>query len=54
MYILAIHVCHFFVYSSFDQIHILVHRDEEFLSSVIPKIETFYFTYFIPALEAEL
>lgn len=52
MYILGIKLCHFVAYSSQDFVHILVHRDEDFLMNVIPKIELFYYTYVIGLLPA--
>lgn len=47
MYILGIKTCHFFVFSSQDQIHLKLKRDECFLSSLVPKLEMFYFNNFI-------
>jgi len=52
MYILGIDICHFVVYSSSDYVHLVVPRDESFLLEVIPKIEHFYYSYFINLLPA--
>ena len=51
MHVLCVDTCHFFVYSPFDQVHIVVKKNEEFLSNLITKIEEFYFNNFIQLLE---
>ncbi|XP_065164667.1 uncharacterized protein [Atheta coriaria] len=51
LYVLGLNSCHFFVYSLEDHVHIIIQRDEQFLSEVIPKIENFYFKYFITLLK---
>ena len=50
MYIVGVDLCHSFIYSPFDYLYIKVKRDEEFLSEIIPKLEYFYFNYFIKLL----
>lgn len=47
MYILGIQMCYFFVYSSQDHVCLKIPKNESFLSILIPKIEMFYFEYFI-------
>ena len=49
MYITGLDKCHFFVYSECDSVHIIIEKDKEFLAEIIPKIEYFYFKYFLPA-----
>ena len=51
MYILGISLCHFFVFPEVDSISLIVARDEDFLSDVVPKMEKFYFEYFFPSLK---
>lgn len=50
LYVLSIENCNFFVYSPKDYVLVRVERNEQFLSSLIPKIENFYFHYFLPVL----
>ncbi|GBP67984.1 Exonuclease [Eumeta japonica] len=50
MYILNVNKCHFFVYSSRDNVELIVERDEHFLEELIPKIEWFYFQHYLPLL----
>lgn len=50
MYVSNTTKCHFFVWSSIDQVHVIVERDEEFLQKLIPKLEKFYFDYYLPLL----
>jgi hypothetical protein len=50
MYILGIDTCHFFVYWPKDQVHIKVQRNENFLRTIIPRIQWFYFTYFVQCI----
>ena len=51
MYVLNVKKCHFFVYSKKDSVHLVIDRDEEFLSGLIPKIEEFYFKHMLQLLK---
>lgn len=51
MYVLGVKLCHFLVYSEVQYICLQINRDEEFLSNSIPKIEKFYFDYFVGLCE---
>lgn len=50
MYVCNVKKCHFFVYSSKDEVHLIVDRNEKFLADLIPKLEKFYFKYFLPLI----
>jgi len=50
MYILNIKTCHFVVYSSKDCVHLIIGKNENFLLDIIPKLEIFYFDYYIKVL----
>ena len=50
MYVLGFDKCYFFVYSSKDSFLIAIKRHNSFFSESIPKIESFYFKFFLPAL----
>ena len=50
MYVLGFDKCYFFVYSSKDSLLIAIERNNSFLNQLIPKIESFYFKFFLPAL----
>lgn len=54
MYVSGMSVCDFFVYSPVEDGSCLieVHRDEDFLKTVILKSEKFYFEHYLPALYA--
>ncbi|CAD6229885.1 GSCOCG00012146001-RA-CDS, partial [Cotesia congregata] len=54
MYVSGMSVCDFFVYSPVEDGSFLieVHRDEDFLKTVILKSEQFYFQHYLPALYA--
>ncbi|CAG5083074.1 Protein of unknown function [Cotesia congregata] len=56
MYVSGMSVCDFFVYSPVEDGSFLieVHRDEDFLKTVILKSEQFYFQHYLPALYATL
>lgn len=46
LYVLNLTVCHFFVYSPLQVKNIIVKRDDNFLMSLIPKMEWFYFKFY--------
>lgn len=50
MYVLNAKKCLFFVYSSVQNITLLLCRDDESLAQAIPKLESFYFTHFLKAV----
>lgn len=50
MYVTNIAFCDLFIYSPLGSVLITVARDELFLSRLIPKLEKFYFTYYIQRL----
>lgn len=54
MYVSGMSVCDFFVFSPIENGSCLieVHRDEDFLKTVILKSEKFYFEHYLPALYA--
>lgn len=56
MYVSGMSVCDFFIYSPVEDGSCLieVHRDEDFLKTVILKSEKFYFEHYLPALHATL
>jgi hypothetical protein len=50
MYVSGATVCDLFVYSTACSVTVEVHRGEQFLEEIIPKIENLCFSYFLPAL----
>src|SRR5277367_216634 len=50
MYVLNANLCDFFVYTSKQYVLVKIPRNEEWLQAFIPKIEQFYFAYFLPLL----
>ncbi|XP_075550313.1 uncharacterized protein LOC142583710 [Dermacentor variabilis] len=50
MYVTNTTECFFFVYTSKQDITIVVDRDEDFLARNIPRLETFYYSYYIKQL----
>jgi len=50
MYVLKCQICHFVVFSSKQTVVIEIPRADSFLAEYIPKLEVFYFNYFLPAL----
>ena len=47
MYIIGVDLCHLLIYSPTDHVYIKIKRDETFLSETIPRLEYFYFNYYI-------
>ena len=41
-------LCHLFVYSYEQQIHVKVKYDNDYVNSIIPKVSNFYFRYYLP------
>lgn len=50
MYVTGIKSCDLYIYSPKGSCTVIVSRDEEFLGEYIPKMEQFYFHFFLPAL----
>lgn len=50
MYILNVKECMFYIYSRVQSACVNVRRSDEFLSEVIPKLESFYFSYLVQRL----
>lgn len=50
MYVLKVNVSFLGLFGGFDNVHFKINRDEKFLKEVVPKIEDFYYKYFIPVL----
>ncbi|XP_040072767.1 uncharacterized protein LOC120844851 isoform X2 [Ixodes scapularis] len=50
MYILHLEECFFFVYTSVDNVTLLVTRNDDFLDTAIPTLQDFYFDWYLPAL----
>ncbi|KAM7307851.1 uncharacterized protein ISCGN_011487 [Ixodes scapularis] len=50
MYVTNTTQCFFYVYSSKQDVIILVERDEGFLSEAVPRLELFYFRYYLKEL----
>lgn len=51
LYCTGLNICTFLIYSEkYDSLIIEIPRDEEFLQSVVPKLEWFYFTYLLNRL----
>lgn len=50
LYIMGLKSCKFFVYSSKDFVLLTILRNEDFLKTVVPVIENFYFKHFLPLL----
>lgn len=50
LYVLNMDHALFYVYTSQQQIIVTVKRDDSFLAEFIPKLEHFYFTYYLKAL----
>jgi hypothetical protein len=50
MYVSNLVYSHFYVYSSKEQVHLLVERDDTFLSECLPKLCSFYFKHYLPVL----
>ncbi|CAL1671882.1 unnamed protein product [Lasius platythorax] len=50
LYVTGLASCKLFVYSQHDCVLVNVFRNEQFLKTVIPKIEYFYFKYFLPII----
>jgi len=50
MYVTNLDNCHFVVHSSKQQVCILIPRDENFLSNLIPKLQKFYFKFLLPEI----
>lgn len=53
MYITGLTVCDFFVWSKFSHVTVEVHRNDEFLSPLIPRLQKFYFGYYIEELRSK-
>ncbi|CAN7988818.1 unnamed protein product, partial [Ixodes hexagonus] len=47
LYVLQLEECSLFLYCSVDKKTLHIKRDEEFLSDAIPKLRSFYFTFYI-------
>ncbi|CAN7999424.1 unnamed protein product [Ixodes hexagonus] len=50
MYVLHLEACFFFVYTSVDNVTVLVPRNNNFLDTAIPALQDFYFNWYLPAL----
>lgn len=50
LYVTGLKLCHLFVYSHKQWILLQVVRDNEFLKDLIPRVENFYFTYFLQGM----
>lgn len=50
MYVTSTKECFFFVYSKKQSIIAVVERDEAFLSANIPKLESFFYSYYMKEL----
>ncbi|CAN7949759.1 unnamed protein product [Ixodes hexagonus] len=50
MYVLHLEECFFFVYTSVDNVTVLVPRNNNFLETAIPALQGFYFNWYLPAL----
>lgn len=53
MYVTGVKLCDFYVWSPISTYLVTVEIDENFLSTLIPKITNFYFNYYLKALTQE-
>lgn len=49
LYIMNLHKAILYIYSSAQSVSMWVHRDDQFLIEVVPKLEHFFFTFMIGA-----
>lgn len=50
MYVANVMECFFFVYTQKHSIMLVVEKDDDFLSEVIPQLEHFYFNVYVKEL----
>lgn len=50
MYVTNLSFCHLFVYSPVSSVLVILQKDDIFLSELIPRLEKFFFTLYLPKL----
>jgi hypothetical protein len=50
MYVSGATMCGLFVYCPCGSIVVEVHKDDDFLSELIPELQSFYFLHYLPAI----
>jgi len=50
MYCTGLCNCHFYIFNFIEPLLLVIKRDPIFLSNLIPKLDTFYFSYYLPNL----
>lgn len=49
MYVTRLDECDLFVYNLLSPVLLTITKDENYLLNTLPKVENFYFSYFLPA-----
>lgn len=50
MYCTGLNDCHFYIFNFIEPLLLVIKKDPIFLSNLISKLDTFYFSYYLPNL----
>lgn len=50
LYCTNLNTCNLFIFNEIDPLLLVVEYDKTFLTNIIPKLNEFYFTYYLPNL----
>ena len=53
LHVCKLEICYFVVWTPKDLAYLTIHKDADFLQTIIPKLKSFYFTHMLPALSSD-